>query len=76
METATSKLTKKYQATIPRIIRERLDISGGDRMAFDIEGDMITSPEAGQIDLEFHSALSLTLGEWMSANDEAAYNDL
>ena len=41
MRTATSKLTRKYQATIPKSVREVLHLQAGDAIAFDFEGETI-----------------------------------
>jgi len=78
MQTATSKLTKKYQATVPENVRKKLELKAGDVIAFDIDNDndTIKLRKARPIDLEFSSALIPTLSEWDSQNDEDAYNDL
>jgi antitoxin PrlF len=76
MQTVTSKLTKKYQATVPKPVREKLGIDAGDVIAFEIEDDMIKIRKARPIDIEFSNALIPTLNEWESRNDEEAYSDL
>ncbi len=76
MQTAISKLTKKYQATVPESVRKKLKLTAGDTIAFDIENDSIKLRKARPIDVEFSSALIPTLSEWESQNDEEAYNDL
>ena len=76
MQTAISKLTKKYQATVPEAVRKRLKLKAGDVIAFDIDDDIIKLRKARPIDIEFSSALVPTLSEWESPNDEEAYNDL
>ena len=76
MRTATSKLTKKYQATIPEAVRKKLELKAGDVIAFDIDNDIIKLRKARPIDIEFSSALIPTLSEWDSQNDEDAYHDL
>ncbi len=76
MNTATSKLTKKYQATVPEQVRKILELQAGDTIAFDIDHDTIKLRKARPIDIEFSSALIPTLSEWESQNDEDAYNDL
>ena len=76
MQTATSKLTKKYQATVPEPVRKKLELKAGDVIAFDIENDFIKLRKARPFDIEFSSALVPTLSEWESQNDEEAYNDL
>lgn len=76
MQTATSKLTKKYQATVPEVVRKKLKLNAGDVIAFEIENDTIKLRKARPVDIEFSSALVPTLSEWESQNDEEAYNDL
>ncbi len=76
MQTATSKLTKKYQATVPEVVRKKLKLNAGDVIAFEIEDEIIKLRKARPIDIEFSSALVPTLSEWESENDEEAYGDL
>jgi antitoxin PrlF len=53
-----SKLTRKYQATVPRAIGE------------------VRLRKAEPLDLEFLVSLEAGLGEWASAEDDQAYDDL
>ena len=76
MQTSTSRLTKKYQATVPKVVRKKLKLNAGDVIAFEIENETIKLRKARPIDIEFSSALVPTLSEWESQNDEEAYNDL
>jgi len=76
MPTATSKLTKKYQATIPEPVRKLLHLQAGDAIAFDIENNDIHLRKARPIDFSFAQSLESTLNEWVSAADEEAYHDL
>jgi antitoxin PrlF len=76
MQTTVSKLTKKYQATVPEAVRKKLKLNAGDVIAFEIDDDTIRLRKATPIDIEFSSALVPTLSEWESQNDEEAYNDL
>jgi len=76
MQTAISKLTKKYQATVPEVVRKKLGLSAGDVIAFEIDNDIIKLRKARPIDIEFSSALVPILSEWESQNDEEAYYDL
>lgn len=75
-KTAVSRLTKKYQATIPAPVREALHLRQGDSIAFDIESDRVTLRRAEPLDREFAKALESTLGEWLSPEDDEAYRDL
>ncbi len=74
--TATSKLTRKYQATIPEPVRRLLKLSAGDAIAFDVDRAEVRLRKAQPVDLAFARALESTLGEWSSPEDEAAYRDL
>ena len=76
MRTTTSKLTTKYQATIPKAVRNILHLKTGDTIAFDIEDDSILIRKAQPIDFAFTNSLEGTLEEWQSAADEEAYSDL
>jgi len=76
MQTVISKLTKKYQATVPKAVRKKLDLNAGDIIAFEIDKDIIKLRKASPVDIDFLNALAPTLSEWNSQNDEEAYNDL
>jgi AbrB family looped-hinge helix DNA binding protein len=76
MRTATSKLTRKYQATIPAPVRARLRVKAGDVIAFDLEGSEVRVRKATAVDLAFARSLESTLAEWGSSADEEAYRDL
>jgi len=76
MQTTTSKLTKKYQATIPEPVRRLLHLESGDEIAFDIENDDVHLRKARPVDLAFAQSIEGTLTEWMSKADEEAYHDL
>jgi len=76
MQTATSKLTQKYQTTIPAPVRKLLHLQAGDAVAFDIEDNVVHLRKAKNIDLAFAQSLEATLNEWNSPADEQAYHEL
>lgn len=76
MQTPISKLTRKYQATIPGPVRAALGLEAGDSIAFDLEGDTVRVRKARPVDLAFTRALEGTLQEWGSVADDDAYRDL
>ena len=76
MQTATSKLTKKYQATIPEPVRKLLHLESGDEIAFDIEHNDVHLRKARPVDLAFAQSIEGTLTEWATEADEEAYRDL
>ena len=76
MRTATSKLTRKYQATIPERVRAALSLQAGDSVAFDVDGDKVRVRKARPVDLAFAQAVEGTLQEWGTAADDKAFRDL
>lgn len=75
-KTPVSRLTKKYQATIPQTVRDVLGISQGDCVAFEIVQGQVILKKARQIDWDYLDAVAGTLNEWASEADEEAYRDL
>ncbi|MBM3267980.1 MAG: type II toxin-antitoxin system PrlF family antitoxin [Candidatus Sericytochromatia bacterium] len=71
-----SRVTTKYQATIPLAVREALGIRQGDRVLFEISGGQVLLRRAIPSDPEFMGALAGTLSEWLSPEDEKAFGDL
>ncbi|MBI5593053.1 MAG: type II toxin-antitoxin system PrlF family antitoxin [Deltaproteobacteria bacterium] len=78
METLiTSKLTTKFQTTIPEKIRTILGIHAGDSVSFEITSNkQVFIRKVNPMDLEFAKALEETMSEWLSEHDEEAYRDL
>ncbi|MSQ70558.1 MAG: AbrB/MazE/SpoVT family DNA-binding domain-containing protein [Betaproteobacteria bacterium] len=72
----TSKLTEKYQATIPADVRMALGLKKGDIVAFDIARGEVRLRRATPVDLAYAQALTGTLSEWDSKEDERAFRDL
>ncbi|MES1021608.1 type II toxin-antitoxin system PrlF family antitoxin [Gloeocapsa sp. BRSZ] len=71
-----SRVTKKYQATIPQDVRKVLEIAQGDCVAFEIESGQVILKKAPSLDWNYLNAVAETLGEWESVADEEAYSDL
>lgn len=72
----SSKVTEKYQATIPYNVRNFLHLKKGDRVMFKIEQDKVVLNKLPYMDHEYLDSLSNVLVEWSSKEDEEAYNDL
>ena len=72
----TSKVTQKYQATIPLAIRNELGIEKGDSVAFEIKEEGVLIKKVSPLDWEYLAAISDTMSEWSSEADEEAYSDL
>ena len=71
-----SKLSAKGQVTIPLEIRRALGIEPGDLISYEIHGQSVKLSRIAPFDSAFHSAVSETLEEWNSPEDEEAFNDL
>ena len=72
----TSKLTTKYQATVPTSVRKVLQLKAGDMLGFEIIGDEVKLRRATPLDLAFTEALEGTLAEWGGKEDDLAFRGL
>ncbi len=72
----TSRLTTKYQATVPTSVRKLLQLKAGDLVCFEIEGNEVRLRRATPLDVAFTQALEGTLAEWSSEQDDQAFKDL
>ncbi len=72
----TSRLTSKFQATVPTPVRKALQLKAGDVVGFEIEGSEVRLRRATPLDLAFTQALEGTLSEWSSELDDKAFKDL
>lgn len=71
-----STLTSKGQATIPAEVRKSLALKAGDKVTFEIIDHKVILQKAQPFDYQYHNALSQTLSEWDSPEDDEAYRDL
>lgn len=72
----TSKLTTKFQTTIPTGVRKVLQLKAGDMVGFEIDGNEVKLRRATPLDLAFMQALEGTLSEWSSKADDRAFKDM
>jgi len=74
---ALSKLTSKYQTTIPAAVRDALVLEKGDSIVFEV-GDhgVVVLRKGVPFDVAFVDAVQSQLTEWDSAEDDKAYRDL
>lgn len=76
MEKAITKLSSKYQTTIPEPVRNALKLGKGDLVLFEVTKDEVRIKRARPVDIVYLSALTGTLEEWAGGADEKAYRDL
>jgi antitoxin PrlF len=73
----TSRLTSKYQATVPTEVRKHLHLKKRDQIVYELlEDGSVVIRKIEPLDLEYLEAVSETLNEWNSDSDERAYKDL
>jgi len=73
---ATTKITSKGQISVPKAVRERLGAQLGDTLIYETSGDAVVLKRLDPFDADFHRALTGTLAEWNSPEDDAAFSDL
>ena len=72
-----AKISSKGQVTVPAEVRKTLQLKTGDTLAWEVQEDgKISIRRIEPIDVDYISALSGTLSEWSSAEDDEAYRDL
>lgn len=73
----SSRLTSKFQATIPLRIREHLHLKQKDEIVYELLSDgTVVVRKITPLDLEYLKSMESTLSEWNSENDERAYKHL
>ena len=73
----SSKLTSKFQATVPKEVRQTLSLTSKDQIIYEIlEDKTVIIRKASPLDKAYLKGLDNTLDEWNSDDDEKAYKDL
>ena len=73
---ALAKLTSKGQVTVPKEIRIKLRLKPGDTLIYEIEGNTVRLRRAEGFDAAWHRAISSSLDEWASPEDDEAFGGL
>ena len=68
---AVSRLTSKYQATVPKKVRDALSLQAGDQVAFEISNGEVKLRKAQPIDIDYLASIQSGLSEWRSPEDDA-----
>ncbi|CCE25565.1 Transcriptional regulator, AbrB family [Methylotuvimicrobium alcaliphilum 20Z] len=72
-----AKISSKGQVTIPADVRKKLHLEAGDTIVWETSEDgRIWVRRINPLDVEYLSAVSGTLSEWSSVEDDEAYRDL
>lgn len=70
-----TKLTVKHQTTIPREVRKRLHLSGGDRVVFVMDGDQVILRRVNPSDAAFLKLAGDSFADWSDPEAERAFRD-
>lgn len=71
-----ARLTTKYQTTIPKNIRKKLNLEKGDYITFEEVDGVIFIRKMTPFDAEYAKSIESTLSEWDNKEDDEAFNDL
>lgn len=71
-----SRLSSKGQVTIPKKIREILGLKMGDMISYEVHNGLVAVKRVEPFDAAFHAALSKTLDEWDTPEDDEAFRAL
>jgi len=71
-----ARLTSKGQVTVPKDIRDKLRLQPGDVLGYEVQGEEMRVRKVQRFDAEWHRALTETLDEWDSPEDNEAFRDL
>jgi antitoxin PrlF len=72
-----AKISSKGQVTIPADVRKKLHLETGDTIVWETSNDgRIWVRRIEPLDVDYLTAVSGTLSEWNSTEDDEAYHDL
>ena len=76
MSVRFARITSKSQTTVPREVREALKAGPGDTLAWRIGPDGVMVSRVTPLDQDYLRSLEGPRGEWHTAEDSAAFDDL
>ncbi len=72
-----SKISSKGQVTVPAEVRRALGVKAGDVLIWNVESkDEVVVRRARPVDVDYLAAVTGTLSEWDSTEDDEAFRDL
>ncbi len=71
-----SRLSAKGQVTNPKELRESVGLHPGDMVGYEVKNGVISLTRIEPFDAAFHAALSDTLDEWATPEDDEAFREL
>lgn len=72
-----SRLTSKYQATVPADVRAALGVGAGDTLQWDVVDGVVSITKRNAEDIAWTKMAEESFAvEWLSEEDEEAFRDL
>jgi antitoxin PrlF len=68
-----SKVTTKYQTSLPKEVRERLSVQAGDYVTFEIKGKVVTLRKVENLDKNLLKLMQQNMQEWNSKEDDEQF---
>lgn len=66
----TSRITTKGQVTVPKKVREALNLSEGDSISYEVHDNSAVIKRVPKIDVEWDKSIEATLTEWEDDLDD------
>jgi antitoxin PrlF len=76
VKTMVSRISAKGQVTIPKEIRDQLELHASDFVAYELQDGCVLLRKLEPFDAQYHQALNATLDEWSTPEDEEAFGAL
>ena len=76
MSAHIAKITSKAQTTLPKAVRAALGVGPGDSLIYTVTDRGVMVKRAETIDWAYLKSAEAGLGEWHTAEDAAAFDDL
>jgi AbrB family looped-hinge helix DNA binding protein len=70
MDVVTARITSKGQVTVPKKIRDALEIEEGDTVSYEVHDNTAVMKRIPKVDVEWARAIEKTLTEWEDDLDD------